>query len=159
MALQLDQTTVDTLIARIASGALLRDLAEDLDVDKRRLSEALRAHEEYSTAKELGAEINLDEAQSMIRSACEQSDIARAREVFRAAAWRAEREHPHRWGARQIVQHDVRVDVSERLQVSLRGVLATLVEGEVVREGDMSGTDVMSNTDSPLPVAIEQHEP
>lgn len=87
---------LEPIIDQIAGGALMAEVAKSIGVDKRRLSEKLRQHPEYQLAKELGAELNLDAAQLALRDPA--SDIARAREEFRAAAWRAEREHPARWG-------------------------------------------------------------
>lgn len=90
--------TPDAMIDRIANGAFLRDLARDTGIDKRRLSEQLRKHPDYQAAKETSIEVQLDDAQVAILQSAEAADIARAREQFRAAAWRAEREFPHRWG-------------------------------------------------------------
>lgn len=97
----------DWAIEQIANGAFLKDLSAQTGVDKRRLSEQLRKHPDYTAAKEASIEIQLDDAQNAIESAREATDIARARERFRAAAWRAEREFPHRWGAKQEITHEL----------------------------------------------------
>lgn len=86
------------LIDKIADGAFLKDLAKETGIDKRRLSEQLRKHPDYNAAKEASIEVQLDNAQEALAIAKENQDITRAREMFRAAAWRAEREFPHRWG-------------------------------------------------------------
>lgn len=104
----------ETIIAKIADGAFLRDMAIELGIDKRRLSERLRKHPDYQSAKECSIECQLDAAQIAIECAREAADIARAREQFRAAAWRAEREFPHRWGAH--TQVTVSVDLGSELQ-------------------------------------------
>lgn len=90
----------EALIDRIANGAFLRDLAKETGIDKRRLSEQLRKHPSYKAAKEAAIEVQLDDAQIALEQSREVSDITRAREMFRAAAWRAEHEFPERWGAK-----------------------------------------------------------
>ena len=106
----------DALIDRIANGAFLRDLAKETGIDKRRLSEQLRQHPSYESAKEASIEVQLDDAQVSILQAKEVSDIARAREAFRAAAWRAEREFPKRWGQRSHVTVETVGDLGDRLR-------------------------------------------
>lgn len=95
---------IESLIDQIANGAFLKDLSEQTGLDKRRLSEILRTHPDYPSAKQSAVEVQLDKAQKAIETAAEMSDIARAREMFRAAAWRAEREFPGRWGIKQDSQ-------------------------------------------------------
>ena len=112
----------EPLIEQIANGAYLRDIAEQTGFDKRRLSEVLRKHPGYVTAKECAVECQLDKAEKEL--ADKESDIARAREVWRAATWRAEREVPHRWGARTQVTIDQRVSV----EVSLSEDAAVLLD-------------------------------
>lgn len=101
----------EQLIDRIADGAFLRDLAKESGIDKRRLSEHLRKHPHYISAKETSIEVQLDDAQLALQLAREPADIARAREMFRAAAWRAEREFPQRWGSKTQLQADLTVNV------------------------------------------------
>lgn len=88
------------LISEIAAGAYLKDIASRLGVCKQAVSLRLRKHPEYRQALETRYEQQLDQAQADLERASEPLDIARAREIFRAAAWRAEREFPERWGAR-----------------------------------------------------------
>lgn len=90
--------SLDAMIDRVADGAFLRDLAKETGIDKRRLSERLRKHPDYAAAKEACIEGQLDDAQKALIDATTQADIARAREMFRAAAWRGERECHERWG-------------------------------------------------------------
>lgn len=90
------------LIDRIASGEYVPALAREYGVTKQALSARLRriAPEAYAEAREIAAEIRLEDAQMAIAAAEDNIDLARARELFRAVAWRAEREHPSRWGTR-----------------------------------------------------------
>lgn len=109
----------DWAIEQIANGAYLRDLAAQTGIDKRRLSEVLRKHPDYASAKESAIECQLDEAQHELRQAQEATDIARARECWRAATWRAEREVSHRWGQRQQVDHSGVVTVEHVVKTDL----------------------------------------
>lgn len=88
----LAQFNPDWAIEQISNGAFLRDISAQTGIDKRRLSEALRQHPNYQSAKIASITCQLDDAQQSIDSAVDSTDIARAREKFRAAAWRAERE-------------------------------------------------------------------
>ncbi len=93
----------DYLIARITDGAYLRDLAAETGIDKRRLSEQLRKHPDYPAAKECAIECQLDSAQDALEVSSTPMDIARARERWRAATWRAEREVPARWAQKSEI--------------------------------------------------------
>lgn len=106
---------LESLIDQIADGAFLKDLSKQTGIDKRRLSEHLRKHPDYPAAKQSAVEVQLDDAQLAIELAREPTDIARAREMFRAAAWRAEREFPGRWGSKQDSQ-------GVQVQVVIQGI-------------------------------------
>lgn len=117
----------DWAIDQIANGAFLRDLSAQTGIDKRRLSEQLRKHPDYASAKESAIECQLDDAQEAIRLAADQQDIACARERFRAAAWRAEREASHRWGAKQQIAQTVEHQVAPTDLTQLARELAFLL--------------------------------
>lgn len=108
----------ETLLRKIANGAYLKDLEAETGLDKRRLSEQLRKHPDYKAAKEASTECQLDEAFEMLKCAQDAVDIARAREQFKAAAWRAEREFPHRWGQKveQLGGVQINVVIGDPLQ-------------------------------------------
>jgi len=112
----LQHFNTDWAIEQIANGAFLKDLSAKTGIDKRRLSEQLRKHPDYKIAKECAIEVQLDNAQNDINNASDALDIARARERFKAAAWRAEREMPHRWSAQQTVTHEVGESFSALLE-------------------------------------------
>jgi hypothetical protein len=90
------------ILDRIADGEYVPALASELGVSKQALAKALakRDRDAYLAAREIAAEVRLEEVTMAIEQARDQVDLARARELFRAVAWRAEREHPHRWGAK-----------------------------------------------------------
>lgn len=136
------QLDAQVLIDRISAGAFLRDLAAETGIDKRRLSEFLRKHPDYPAAKECAIECQLDDAQQAIQTAQEQADIARAREMFRAAAWRAEREVPERWAPRQHITATVAVvNLDALLVTSARDLLQHEPVGVHLGVSDESAID------------------
>lgn len=88
----------------------------------------MRKHPDYQAAKECAIEVQLDDAQLALRLAREPADIARAREMFRAAAWRAEREFPSRWGQKVESKQDLSISV----RVNVLGAEGRLIEGQSV---------------------------
>lgn len=97
----------ELIIAKVASGTLMRDVAAELGVSAAVISQYLASDPEYQKAKESGIEQQLEYWQSMIETADSPLNLARAREAFRAASWRGEREHPRRWGQKQEIAHTV----------------------------------------------------
>lgn len=106
---------LEPLIEEIANGAFLKQLAQKTGIDKRRLSEQLRKHPDYQAAKQAAIESQIDDAQLALELARETADIARAREMFRAAAWRAEHEFPDRWGGKQLISGPTVVVLSQHV--------------------------------------------
>src|SRR6185503_2100766 len=98
----LAHVTDDEIIARISKGEFSSHIARELGVAKQSLHERISKHPHYRTAIRLRNEENLDAAQTLIDWS---PDLARAREQFRAAAWRAERECPEIWGPKQEIKH------------------------------------------------------
>lgn len=93
----------DEIIARIAAGAYQSHIARELGVAPQSLHAKIRTHPAYREALEARNMAKLDQAQNGLEDAA--ADVARAREQFKAAAWRAERECPQLWGQRQHVEH------------------------------------------------------
>jgi predicted transcriptional regulator len=126
----------DLIIAHIAAGRLLRDVARDLGVTPQAISSYLSQDPEYQAAKESGIEQQLERWQWEMERANDPLNLARAREAFRAASWRGEREHPRRWGQKQevTVSHQVQVDerLTERASDLLRRRLATNAAHNVI---------------------------
>lgn len=91
---------VKETLERIANGAITQKIAQELNVHHSNLYRKLAQHPEYQAARECGMEARLDNAEMAIESSDERT-LPRAREMFRAVAWRAEREHPQRWGSKQ----------------------------------------------------------
>jgi hypothetical protein len=126
------------ILDRIAAGEYVPAIAQSLGVSKQALAQSLAAYDQdaYLRAREVAAEIRLDEAVMAIESvsadmsdreglARAQIDLARARERFRAVAWRAEREHPGRWGIRQQITHEVGPDLGDMIRDARKRVSAT----------------------------------
>ena len=91
----------DQIVERIASGEYQSHIARELGIPPQRLHERISIHPAYRLALECRNLAKLDNAQDRIDN--EDSDLARAREAFKAAAWRAERECPSVWGAKPTV--------------------------------------------------------
>jgi hypothetical protein len=118
------------ILDRIAAGEYVPAIAQSLGVSKQALAQSLAAYDQdaYLRAREVAAEIRLDEATMAIERAVidekgnrkeasdAQLDLACARERFRAVAWRAEREHPSRWGIRQQITHEVGPDLGDMIR-------------------------------------------
>jgi len=161
----LTSALIDAAIERIANGEILKVIAADYNIDKRRLSEQLRQHPEYRIAKIVRNETNLDDAQAEIKIAIEQSDIARARSLWSAATWRAERECPEEWGQHQTVTVDHRITVEQAIAGDAQALLGRVIEGQIV---DNQGADVTDGAlsvlcqpdslDAPLPADCAEDE-
>jgi hypothetical protein len=109
----------DEILSRIQAGELAARIAEELGVHKSAISHRYAGRPEYTQARELGTEVRLEEAENEITGAQDSFTLARARERFRAIAWKAEREFPHRWGqTKHLVVENVG-DLGERLRRAL----------------------------------------
>ena len=92
------------ILDQVADGALLRDIAASLGVGQPAISNYMARHVSknvWNEVREQSMEARLEKAEQMLTD--ERSDavmLARAREAARLWMWRAEREFPHRWGAR-----------------------------------------------------------
>jgi AcrR family transcriptional regulator len=91
----------DEAIARIANGAIPSRIATELGVTKAAIYYHLADHPDWAKARKIGMAIRLDNAENSINDVDgDQLTLSRARESFRAVAWRAEREFPDDWGGR-----------------------------------------------------------
>lgn len=98
----------DEILARIATGARLVDLAQQFGYSSpSAIYNRLRDDPEYHVAREIGNDMRMEIREKELESADDSVKVARARELLSHARWRAEREHPHRWGQRthQTVEH------------------------------------------------------
>ena len=97
----------DEIIAQVERGAMLKAIAASIGVTPAAISNQLHDDPDYRKAREIGAEVRLEEQFYKIEAAVAPVDVSRAREGFKAAAWFAEREFPARWGAK--VEHTNKV--------------------------------------------------
>ena len=112
----------DDIINRIASGEFQSHIARQLGVAPQSLHERISKHPQYRIALECRNTANLDDGQMLIDRS---PDLARAREQFKAAAWRAERECPAIWGAKQ------QLEISGKLSLdALLGVVEVELSGK-----------------------------
>ena len=100
----------DELIEDIANGAIPAYIARQLGVSKSSIHYQLSDHPLYQKARVVGMEVRLDDAELDLRES-DESNLPRAREVWKAVTWRAEREHPARWGAKSETKVDQSITV------------------------------------------------
>jgi hypothetical protein len=120
----------DAIIERIANGEYQSHIAHELGVRPQSLHERISRHPGYRQALEVRHWLKLDASERAIDTS---PDLARAREQFRAAAWRAERECPERWGQRQevTVRSDQAADVLAELKALRQelGLAGRVIDG------------------------------
>jgi AraC-like DNA-binding protein len=138
----------DQILAKLMQGARLIDIAPDLGISPQAISKALKTDPTYRHAVEVAMEIRIDKAEAAIEAAAEQVDVARARAAWQSAAWRAEREFPHRWGQRSTI--DVNVNIGDALQAIAERV-ALAQQTNVIDADVMRITDVMTNSEYATP--------
>lgn len=105
----------DSIIAQIAQGKRLSDIAPALGVIPNAISKVLKSDPVYRDAIEAGFHCRLDAAERDLESAAEQVDVARARARFQSVAWRAEREFSETWGQKNQVNHTVTITLGDKL--------------------------------------------
>ena len=101
----------DQVIHRIAQGEYAVNIAKELGVHHSSVYRQLAKHPEYEQAKEEAWHFRLDDALQEIEKAPDPCTLARARERFRAVAWRAERECPGKWGQKTQITGDLSITV------------------------------------------------
>lgn len=101
------------IIARLAKGDRLSDIAPALQVSPNAISKVLKGDQDYRDAIEAGFHCRLDAAEQAIQDSDDQVDVARARARFQSVAWRAEREFPETWSSKSTI------DVTGRLQLDV----------------------------------------
>ena len=96
----LDLLDLDLIVHRIASGEYQSHIAKELGIAPQRLHERVSKHPAYRDALLARNIAKLDSAQQGIEreDTALGADLARAREAFKAAAWRASRECRNEYG-------------------------------------------------------------
>lgn len=121
----------EQIIEQVRQGRHLQLIADDYSVTPGAISQYLSQDPEYKAARENGAEIRLEHQYQKIDTADDALNLARAREGFRAAAWFAEREFPHRWGAKQQIEHSGTVSLAVLLAAKRERTVGAGTTGSV----------------------------
>ena len=117
----------EQIIAELATGKRLSDIAPSIGVSPSALSKTLKTDQEYRDAIEIGFRRRLDVAEQDIEDSVDQVGVARGRARFQSVAWRAERECSEVWGEKREVKVDASLTVLVNRMAS---------EGERVIEGE-----------------------
>jgi hypothetical protein len=91
------------ILDRVAQGDMLREIAADYGCVPQTVSMFILRHVEpdvWNEVKEQSIHARLEKSAEAMETAPDQLELARARESARLWMWRAEREHPHRWGSK-----------------------------------------------------------
>lgn len=152
----------DYIIAQVAEGKELADIARELGIKSPNISKYLAKDPEYYAAREHGAEQRLRRSRQALEEIAELgkdpetgeivgvsqqvSNLARVRaERLKADQWFAEREFPHKWGQKQEVSINLTADISDRLLRARERV----IEGQACTVSTKD-TQVIDSKGSPL---------
>ena len=103
---------VDAALARIMDGDTVAQIAQDHGITSRSLEYWLHAlGDDYVELRQRWLDAMLIEAGAELEASDDQFRLARARELFRRAAWYAERRDPARYGAKQQGDGAVNIQV------------------------------------------------
>jgi predicted transcriptional regulator len=122
----------ESILDQIRAGHRLSKIAADLGISKQAINNQLGSDPEYQAAYQSFHDARLDAAEQALESASEQIDIVRAREVWKAYSWRAER-LDKRYAAKQelSIEH---INMSDA--ISRGRQRARLIEGEAATIND-----------------------
>ena len=81
----------EEILNRVSQGERLSSIAISLGISKQAISSQLTNDPDYQAAYQSFHDARLDNAEGLLESATDQIDIARARELWKAYSWRAER--------------------------------------------------------------------
>lgn len=123
----------EAILERIQAGEHAIHIAQELGVHQSALYHRYAENPHYKLARRLGARVRLEQAEREIEGAADAFTLARARERFRAVAWRCEREFPDEWGQKTHVTVEQVGDLAEKLRRSRERVIPQdVVDAEVV---------------------------
>lgn len=113
------------IMQRVANGDLLRDIAKDYGVSRVAVSMHIARHgnkEHWQVVREQSIAARLEAAIEETDQADDVVTLARARDKAKLWMWRAEREHPHRWGQRTQTTIDVGPQLGDLLRAARKRV-------------------------------------
>lgn len=113
----------ELILKHISAGNKLADL--NLGVSPQAISKSLKDDPDYQTAMIEYHASRLDQAEQMIADAIDQVDVARARALHSAYAWRAEREQRRVWG-----RDDAQPGAPVAIQINIGSVSGTDQRGD-----------------------------
>ena len=114
----------DRILEHLAQGGRLDDL--HLGISRQAISKALKDDQDYQDAMIEYHAARLDTAEQAILNATEQVDVARARALHSAYAWRAEREQRRIWGNEPSIVINNGVSIDQALGSSALALLDKL---------------------------------
>jgi|SRR3990167_3381351 len=121
----------EDLLDRIANGDWPANIARELEVSRPALHYKISGHPEYQLCREIGMEIRLDDGLGKVQLAPDLNS-ARMEEVkLRRLEWRAEREFPHRWGVKQVI-NVIPISMDAALVGRAEALLDALIVGRVI---------------------------
>lgn len=109
----LAEFTDQALFDRIEAGENPSQLATALGVHKSAIYHRFSNRIDYKLARRFGMQVRVEEGEAEIGTAEDQFTLARAREKFRAVAWRAEREFPDIWSTKP----DISININNLVHV------------------------------------------
>ena len=140
-------THKDSILERIQQGHRITDIAKSLGVSQPAISQVLAHDPEFIAARECGANARMEfwEGQTEAISPDDAPVmLARAREMLSHSRWRAEREFPHRWGAKQQIEHSGSVT----LEHVRKSDLGAIIDAACCSDETLRITDVMSSAET-----------
>ena len=150
---KLSQANPQDILDRIAAGELQRDIAKEYGVTRQAVGWYISKTVPdgvWKQVKRQSIDARLEQAAAEMEAADDALALARAREAGRLWMWRAEREHPDIWGAKQQVDMRIeQVDLGDRLRRAQARTIegsATVVSAQPAAEVQRSISD---NRDNP----------
>ncbi len=133
----------DNVIERIEKGERLIDIAESLGLrSAAAIYNALGQTPEYIAARQVALDVRMEKRERELETAEDSVQVNRAKELLSHARWRAEREHPSKWGQTNKVQVEYSGDLGERL----RRAKERTIQGEVLEAEQVSTQDTKDKT-------------
>lgn len=120
------------IIKRLLDGEYVSQIAKELGCSPAAISNGLHDDQEYRSAREAGMELRLKRFENELEQSSDQLAVSRTRELLSHQRWRAEREFPHRWGAKAQVEVTNKVTVDDALD----GMASALLDKMRVVESD-----------------------
>jgi len=103
LQLAMKELNGEEILARLSDGEYASVIARELGVVGSSITRHFADDPRYRSALEDGAAVRLELAENDLRNSDTPIDVMRGSAVWKAVSWRAEKEHPERWGGKPIV--------------------------------------------------------